>query len=591
MQFLAGRLRLPALIAFAMLLFAASGASAETRSLKLYFLHTGEKAEITFKKNGRYIPSGLDKINWFLRDWRRKEPTKMDPHLLDLIWEVYRESGSRAYIHVVSGYRSPNTNALLRSRSNGVAKKSQHMLGKAMDFYLPDVKLAKLRAIGLKLQVGGVGYYPTSGSPFVHMDTGNVRHWPRMSRGELMALFPDGKTLHVPSDGKPLPGYNQALAAYQSRKRSDGSVQIASASTSSRSGKTLFGALFGGGADDEEDTAEAASEPTRPAAPARAAAPARQPQPQAQPEQPQTLIAALPKVISALPGVKTPRPSEDVGGNEPAAPAQQVASAAPAPVPEQLPATVSLPEDVTAGSRNADELLLASAEVPVPTWRPDYRPEAKPEDTDVAVQVASVEAAPETEQSGPLRPPLSAEAVADMVKAAQANSGPTLAAYVPEAGGQSNDAFAAEMPVPYGARRDKSPSANDPQGTRLASVSVAASPRMALLGRVDGAAPAVALDTGVRTTPKGPRPGPADNSPDPKSMVVPVPPEIARWALSGRPMVKNTTATRAPSFAHDLVRTAPTLVYTAGFQSDGGAVDTNRFSGKAVSFLSVARFD
>ena len=82
----------------------------------------------------------------------------------------------------------------------------------------------------MKFQAGGVGYYPTSGSPFIHTDVGNVRHWPRMSRKELLAVFPDGKTMHVPSDGKPLPGYEQAVAAYKSRKRSGSSIQIASAS-------------------------------------------------------------------------------------------------------------------------------------------------------------------------------------------------------------------------------------------------------------------------------------------------------------------------------------------------------------------------
>ena len=142
----------------------------------------------------------------------------MDPHLLDLIWQVYRQSGSHDYIQVVCGYRSPPTNAMLRRRSNGVAKNSMHMQGKAMDFYIPDVPLAKLRAIGLRMQIGGVGFYPTSGSPFVHMDTGSVRHWPRMTRQQLVRVFPNGNTLHVPSDGKPLPGYAEALAAYQARK-------------------------------------------------------------------------------------------------------------------------------------------------------------------------------------------------------------------------------------------------------------------------------------------------------------------------------------------------------------------------------------
>src|SRR5690606_5151248 len=150
--------------------------------------------------------------------------------------------------HVVSAYRSPATNKMLRSRSSGVAEKSQHMLGKAMDFYIPGVALSKLRAAAFKVEGGGVGYYPKSGSPFVHLDVGNVRSWPRMNRRELMALFPDGRTIHVPADGKPLPGYQQALAAYKSR--SGAPVQIASASNSGgeRSGANggLLAALFGG---------------------------------------------------------------------------------------------------------------------------------------------------------------------------------------------------------------------------------------------------------------------------------------------------------------------------------------------------------
>lgn len=203
-----------------------SEASAKTRSLKLYYLHTGERADIIYKRNGKYVKSGLKKINRFLRDWRRNEPTKMDPRLLDLVWEVYRESGSRKHIHVISGYRSPKTNSMLRKRGRGVASKSQHTYGKALDFYLPDVKLSKLRRIGLIKQAGGVGYYPKSGSPFVHLDTGRVRHWPRMSRSQLVRVFPNGKTLHVPSDGKPLKGFNIAKARYDKRKRGQGKIVV-----------------------------------------------------------------------------------------------------------------------------------------------------------------------------------------------------------------------------------------------------------------------------------------------------------------------------------------------------------------------------
>jgi uncharacterized protein YcbK (DUF882 family) len=220
---------LPALFALPALVGSASFASAEDRALKLFFTHTGERATITYKRDGKFDPKGLAQINRFLRDWRRNEPTRMDPRLLDLVWEVYKRSGGKDYIHIVSAYRSPTTNNMLRnrSRSTGVAKKSQHMLGKAMDFYVPGVKLSTLRALAMQMQVGGVGYYPTSGSPFVHLDVGNVRAWPRMSRQELARLFPSGQTMHLPADGRPLPGYNQAIANYKKRVGPT-SIQIAS---------------------------------------------------------------------------------------------------------------------------------------------------------------------------------------------------------------------------------------------------------------------------------------------------------------------------------------------------------------------------
>nr|WP_312990538.1 DUF882 domain-containing protein [Rhizobium populisoli] len=218
-----------AILTFTALFGSASLAVAEDRALKLYFTHTGERATITYKRDGRFDSRGMAQINRFLRDWRRNENARMDPRLLDLVWEVYDRSGASDYIHVVSAYRSPATNAMLRgrSRNTGVAKQSQHMLGKAMDFYIPGVKLATLRALAMQVQVGGVGYYPTSGSPFVHLDVGNVRAWPRMSRQELARIFPSGKTMHLPADGRPLPGYEQAVADYRRRVGSQ-SIQIAS---------------------------------------------------------------------------------------------------------------------------------------------------------------------------------------------------------------------------------------------------------------------------------------------------------------------------------------------------------------------------
>jgi uncharacterized protein YcbK (DUF882 family) len=224
-------------VAAACLCFGISqGATAgEDRALRLYNLHTHEKAEIVFKRDGVYDQNGLNKLNEFLRDWRLEKFTKMDPHLFDLVWEVYRESGSKDYINVICGFRSPDTNAMLRRRSKGVAENSLHMQGKAMDFAIPDVDLAKLRVIGLRLQVGGVGFYPTSGSPFVHMDTGNVRHWPRMTHDQLVRVFPNGRTVHVPTDGKPLAGYELAAADIERRKNGEAGAS---------SGKSFLASLF-----------------------------------------------------------------------------------------------------------------------------------------------------------------------------------------------------------------------------------------------------------------------------------------------------------------------------------------------------------
>jgi uncharacterized protein YcbK (DUF882 family) len=237
-------------------------AHSEVRSLSLFNTHTQERASIVFKRNGAYDQNGLSELNRLLRDWRRNEVTRMDPLLFDLVWEVYRETGSHQPIHIVSGYRSPTTNNALRGRSRGVAKFSQHMLGKAMDFYLPDVPLSRLREVGMKQQLGGVGFYPSSGSPFVHMDTGSVRAWPRMTREQLVRLFPNGRTAHLPADGEPLPGYQQALAEVESRKARGGG------STRSSSGGGLLAALFGGGssssysASNEEDE-EGSAPPSR----------------------------------------------------------------------------------------------------------------------------------------------------------------------------------------------------------------------------------------------------------------------------------------------------------------------------------------
>jgi uncharacterized protein YcbK (DUF882 family) len=203
-------------------------ANGDTRTISFHHLHTGEDLTITYKRDGRYDEAALEKINYHLRDWRRDEPVKMDPHLIDLLWDVNREFEGKEPIQIVCGYRSPGTNAMLRARSRGVAQFSQHMLGKAIDFYIPGVGLSQLRDVGLRMQRGGVGFYPTSGSPFVHLDTGNVRHWPKVSRELLSRIFPDGKTVHIPADGRPMPGYELAFAEIKARGGETSSFAVAS---------------------------------------------------------------------------------------------------------------------------------------------------------------------------------------------------------------------------------------------------------------------------------------------------------------------------------------------------------------------------
>ena len=219
----------------------------ETRTLSFHHTHSDEDLTVTFKRDGRYDEEALKQLNHFLRDWRSQEQTTMDRRLFDILWEVYRDVDGKKPINIISSYRSPATNAMLRRRSSGVARHSQHMLGHAIDFYIPDVPLEQIRTAGLRLQRGGVGFYPTSGSPFVHLDTGSIRHWPRMNHDQLARVFPDGRTVHVPTDGKPLKGYELALADIEKR----GSGEAASAASK----PSLLASLFKGKSNEEDDEA------------------------------------------------------------------------------------------------------------------------------------------------------------------------------------------------------------------------------------------------------------------------------------------------------------------------------------------------
>jgi uncharacterized protein YcbK (DUF882 family) len=150
----------------------------EPRRLKLLNLHTAEALEAVYWEDGRYVPDALHAVNHVLRDFRTGETHPMDPQVLDLLVALRRRVESKAPFHIISGYRSPRTNALLRAEGGaetGVAKKSLHLQGQAIDLRLADVDLSHVHAAALSLGRGGVGYYPVSN--FVHVDVGRVRRW------------------------------------------------------------------------------------------------------------------------------------------------------------------------------------------------------------------------------------------------------------------------------------------------------------------------------------------------------------------------------------------------------------------------------
>ncbi len=145
------------------------------RAISFRNLHTGEALDALYWADGRYLPDAMQRIEWLLRDYRTDEVHPIDPRLLDLLVELRGRLQARAPFEVLSGYRSPQTNAMLASLSDGVAQNSLHMEGKAIDIRVPGRRLKQVRAAAMALQGGGVGYYPHS--DFVHVDTGRVRHW------------------------------------------------------------------------------------------------------------------------------------------------------------------------------------------------------------------------------------------------------------------------------------------------------------------------------------------------------------------------------------------------------------------------------
>jgi len=147
----------------------------DARALDFVHTHTGETLTVEYARGATYLPDALATVNHFLRDFRTGDVHPIDQGLLDLLHHLTGLTETRRPFQVISGYRSPKTNAMLRRRSEGVAGRSLHMQGQAIDIRLADVPLAKLRGAALAAQRGGVGYYPAS--DFVHVDTGRVRRW------------------------------------------------------------------------------------------------------------------------------------------------------------------------------------------------------------------------------------------------------------------------------------------------------------------------------------------------------------------------------------------------------------------------------
>jgi uncharacterized protein YcbK (DUF882 family) len=168
---------LPALASLPKNLFAVAGGPS-VRALDFLHTHTGETLSVEYFSSGTYLPDAMHEVNRFLRDFRTGDIHEIDPGVLDILHGVRDLTGSTKPFQIISGYRSPRTNAMLRETGGGgVAQGSLHMKGKAVDIRLADVSLSRLRNAAVNLGNGGVGYYPGRSSNFVHVDTGRFRRW------------------------------------------------------------------------------------------------------------------------------------------------------------------------------------------------------------------------------------------------------------------------------------------------------------------------------------------------------------------------------------------------------------------------------
>lgn len=579
---------IPAVFVAAAVMQVSPAMAGQIKALKIYHVHTHEKATIVFKRNGRYDTEGLKKLNYILRDWRENEPTRMDPRLFDLIWEVYQKSGSNDYINVICGYRAPETNAMLRSRTRGVAEKSQHILGKAMDFYIPDVSLRKLREIGIKFQVGGVGFYPTSGSPFVHMDVGGVRAWPRMPRRELARLFPDGKTLHKPAEGGVMPGYAAALADYRRRVSSD-SIMVAGGPSSNSdrdSGrhKSLLAALFSSSNDDSEDDSVEAADAGEVSASPRGKATIVQ----SSRKQPVVMTAAADDSQINAP-VPVVRPST---GDDQAAIETALLSTQKNPAEEAMKAALTPNGDQT-GQMQPEFVNLASRQVPVPQLLGERK---RPGDAEDNMLTASLDPGAEAQISAvPLpaeRPEdiKTASADPDSIDAPENGIRPEeIAALAAETGSSVKDATTDEDEAADIAdtldNADKPAARNKLQ--ELASLDVAPVSQTRAINLPEGVR-MPADNTGGKVV-KGGRPHVGATGAKAGGKLTQN--LIAQWALAnGRSDFVNKSV-KAPRFASSTMRATPTEVYADGFTTHTAEIDPARFAGTAVNFIPVKKFD
>jgi hypothetical protein len=193
-------------------------AEGDTRTISLHHIHTDEDITITFKRDGRYDEAALEKLNWFLRDWRKRgQETRMDPHLIDLVWEVQREAGSKEPIWVVCGYRSPETNAMLRRRSGASRASASTCSATPWISTFRACRSSSFAPSACACSAAASASIRPPGRRSCTWIPAAYGMWPRMTREQLVRVFPDGRTVTFPTDGRPLPGYALALADIRNR--------------------------------------------------------------------------------------------------------------------------------------------------------------------------------------------------------------------------------------------------------------------------------------------------------------------------------------------------------------------------------------